>query len=103
MRERSTPALQHTRIRACTHTHARTQQSTKHPERQRQRVLTELGAVMRLQHHPHAVQLLDAYEDGRGYHLVMPMLKGVSCLCVCACVRCTTCSRRSRKCCHARR
>lgn len=51
-------------------------QSTKNPELQRKRVLQELGSMMRVQHHPHAVKLLDAYEDERGYHLVMPMLKG---------------------------
>lgn len=51
-------------------------QSTKNPDLQRKRVLQELGSMMRVQHHPHAVRLLDAFEDARGYHLVMPVLKG---------------------------
>jgi len=51
-------------------------QSTKNAELQRKRVLQELGSMLRVQHHPHAVRLLDAFEDARGYHLVMPVLKG---------------------------
>lgn len=51
-------------------------QSTKNPELQRQRVLQEMGAMLRVQHHPHAVRLLDAFEDDRAYQLVMPLLKG---------------------------
>jgi serine/threonine protein kinase len=52
-------------------------QSTKNLELQRRRVLQELGAMLRVQHHPHAVRLLDAFEDSRSYQLIMPMLKGV--------------------------
>lgn len=51
-------------------------QSTKNPELQRVRVLQEMGAMLRVQHHPHAVKLLEAYEDSKGYQLVMQMLKG---------------------------
>lgn len=51
-------------------------QSTKNPELQRRRVLQELGSMLRVQHHPHAVRLLDAFEDSRSYQLIMPMLKG---------------------------
>jgi serine/threonine protein kinase len=29
-----------------------------------------------LQHHPHAVKLLEVYEDEKNYHLVMELLKG---------------------------
>jgi hypothetical protein len=36
-----------------------------------------MGAMLRVQHHPHAVRLLDAFEDDRAYQLVMPLLKGV--------------------------
>jgi hypothetical protein len=52
-------------------------QSTKNAELQRVRVLQEIGAMLRVQNHPHAVKLLDAYEDCKGYQLVMPLLKGV--------------------------
>jgi serine/threonine protein kinase len=51
-------------------------QSTKNAELQRVRVLQEIGAMLRVQHHPHAVKLLDAYEDCKAYQLVMPLLKG---------------------------
>lgn len=51
-------------------------QSLKNAELQQSRVLQEMGAMLRVQHHPHAVKLLDAYEDGKSYQLVMPMLKG---------------------------
>jgi serine/threonine protein kinase len=54
----------------------RCSQSTKNPDLQRRRVLQELGSMLRVQHHPHAVRLLDAFEDSRSYQLVMPMLKG---------------------------
>ncbi|KAF8057730.1 CPK24 [Scenedesmus sp. PABB004] len=50
--------------------------STKSPEAQRARVLQEVGAMLRVQHHPHAVRLLDAFEDARGFQLVMQLLKG---------------------------
>lgn len=52
-------------------------QSIKNPELQRQRVLQEMGAMLRVQHHPHAVKLLDAFEDNKAFQLVMQMLKGV--------------------------
>lgn len=51
-------------------------QSVKSPELQRTRVLQEMGTMLRVQHHPHAVKLLDAYEDSKGYQLVMQMLQG---------------------------
>ncbi|WIA16237.1 hypothetical protein OEZ85_012948 [Tetradesmus obliquus] len=50
--------------------------STKNAELQRARVLQEIGAMLRVQHHPHAVKLLDVFEDSKGYQLVMPLLKG---------------------------
>lgn len=52
-------------------------QSVKNAELQRSRVLQELGSMLRVQHHPHAVRLLEVYEDARAYNLVMPLLKGV--------------------------
>jgi hypothetical protein len=61
---------------ACALAHIAATQSTKAPELQRSRVLQEIGAMLRVQHHPHAVRLLDAYEDERGFHLVMPLMKG---------------------------
>lgn len=44
--------------------------------RQRSRVLREVGAALLLNGHPHAARLLDAYEDGRAYHLVTEYLAG---------------------------
>jgi hypothetical protein len=52
-------------------------QSTKNVELQRKRVLQEMGSMLRVQHHPHAVRLLDAFEDERSYQIVMPVLKGI--------------------------
>lgn len=52
-------------------------QSTKNVELQRKRVLQEMGSMLRVQHHPHAVKLLDAFEDERSYQIVMPVLKGI--------------------------
>jgi serine/threonine protein kinase len=60
-------------------------QATKNAELQRVRVLQEIGAMLRVQHHPHAVRLLDAFEDSKGYQLVMPLLKGVCLYCESAC------------------
>jgi serine/threonine protein kinase len=51
-------------------------QSTKNAELQRKRVLQELGSMLRVQHHPHAVRLLNAFEDDKGYQVIMPLLKG---------------------------
>lgn len=55
-------------------------QSTKNAELQRKRVLQELGSMLRVQHHPHAVRLLNAYEDDMSYQVIMPLLKGGSLL-----------------------
>ncbi|KAI8473120.1 MAG: kinase-like domain-containing protein [Monoraphidium minutum] len=43
---------------------------------QRGRVMREVGATRLLQGHPHAVRLLDVFEDGKAFHLVMEMLAG---------------------------
>lgn len=51
-------------------------QSSQNAEMQRVRVLQEVGAMLRVQHHPHAVKLLDVFEDTKAYQLVMPLLKG---------------------------
>lgn len=32
--------------------------------------------MLRVQNHPHAVKLLDAFEDSKGYQLIMQMLTG---------------------------
>lgn len=60
------------------------EQSTKNAELQRARVLQEIGAMLRVQHHPHAVKLLDVFEDSKGYQLVMPLLKGARCCAACS-------------------
>ena len=51
-------------------------QSVSAPELQRQRVMQEIGCMVLLQQHPHAVKLLEVYEDDKNYHLVMEFLKG---------------------------
>lgn len=51
-------------------------QSSRDPESQRQRVLQEVSATRLLQGHPHAVRLIDVYEDAKSYHIIMEMLAG---------------------------
>jgi hypothetical protein len=51
-------------------------QSVKNAALQRMRVLQEMAAMLQVQHHPHAVKLLAAYEDAKGYQLILELLQG---------------------------
>eukprot|EP00775_Hariotina_reticulata_P014124 gene14124-14255_t len=50
--------------------------SVKNAPLQRVRVLQEMAAMLQVQHHPHAVKLLAAYEDAKGYQLILELLQG---------------------------